>query len=84
MSSIQRNITKRWKEIDEKENLTDKQCSKLIREAMVKHLKIVVDPEQLKELIQEYIDEETSDEHLDIARATLKELKQIQVVLKEQ
>lgn len=71
-------------EIDEKENLTDKQCSKLIREAMVKHLKIVVDPEQLKELIQEYIDEETSDEHLDIARATLKELKQIQVVLKEQ
>ena len=71
-------------EIDEKENLTDKQCSKLIREAMVKHLKIVVDPEQLKELIREYIDEETSDEHLDIARATLKELKQIQVVLKEQ
>ena len=51
---------------------------------MVKHLKIVVDPEQLKELIQEYIDEETSDEHLDIARATMKELKQIQVVLKEQ
>lgn len=75
---------KALEEIDEKENLTDKQCSKLIREAMVKHLKIVVDPEQLKELIQEYIDEETSDEHLDIARATLKELKQIQVVLKEQ
>jgi hypothetical protein len=74
---------KALEEIDEKENLTDKQCSKLIREAMVKHLKIVVDPEQLKELIQEYIDEEASDEHLDIARATLKELKQIQVVLKE-
>ena len=54
---------KALEEIDEKENLTDKQCSKLIREAMVKHLKIVVDPEQLKELIQEYIDEETSDEH---------------------
>ena len=74
---------KALEEIDEKENLTDKQCSKLIREAMVKHLKIVVDPEQLKELIQEYIDEEASDEHLDIARATLKELNQIQVVLKE-
>ena len=74
---------KALKEIDNKEDLTDKQCSKLIREAMVKHLKIVVDPEILKELIQEYTDEEISDEHLDIARATLKELKQIQVVLKE-
>ena len=74
---------KALEEIDNKEDLTDKQCSKLIREAMVKHLKIVVDPEMLKELIQEYIDEEISDEHLDIARATLKELKQIQVVLKE-
>ena len=74
---------KALKEIDNKEGLTDKQCSKLIREAMVKHLKIVVDPEILKELIQEYIDEEISDEHLDIARATMKELKQIQVVLKE-
>lgn len=29
------------------------------------------------------MDEEISDEHLDIARATMKELKQIQVVLKE-
>lgn len=37
----------------------------------------------LKELIQEYIDEEASDEHLDIAKASMKELKQIQVVLKE-
>ena len=74
---------KALKEIDNKEGLTDKQCSKLIREAMVKHLKIVVDPEMLKELIREYIDEEISDEHMDIARATLKELKQIQVVLKE-
>lgn len=61
---------KALEEIDNKEGLTDKQCSKLIREAMVKHLKIVVDPE-------------ISDEHMDIARATLKELKQIQVVLKE-
>lgn len=52
---------KALKEIDNKEGLTDKQCSKLIREAMVKHLKIVVDPEILKELIQEYIDEEISD-----------------------
>ena len=50
---------------------------------MVKNLKIVVDTEMLKELIREYIDEEISDEHMDIARATLKELKQIQVVLKE-
>lgn len=74
---------KALEEIDDKEDLTDKQCSKLIREAMVKHLKIVVDPEMLKELIREYIDEEISDEHMDIARATLKELKQIQVVLKE-
>lgn len=41
------------------------------------------DPEELKELIQEYIDEEASDEHLDIAKASAKELKQIQVVLKE-
>lgn len=74
---------KALKEIDDKEGLTDKQCSKLIREAMVKHLKIVVDPEMPKELIREYIDEEISNEHTDIARATLKELKQIQVVLKE-
>ena len=46
---------KALKEIDNKRNLTDKQCSKLVREAMVKHLKIVIDPEELKELIQEYI-----------------------------
>ena len=71
---------KALKEIDNDRNLTDKQCSKLVREAMVKHLKIVIDPE---ELIQEYIDEEASDEHLDIAKASMKELKQIQVVLKE-
>lgn len=56
---------------------------KKAEEAMVKHLKIVLDPEELKELIQEYIDEEASDEHLDIAKASQKELKQIQVVLKE-
>lgn len=74
---------KALKEIDNKRNLTDKQCSKLVTEAMVKHLKIVIDPEELKELIQEYIDEEASDEHLDIAKASQKELKQIQVVLKE-
>lgn len=74
---------KALKEIDNKRNLTDKQCSKLVREAMVKHLKIVIDQEELKELIQEYIDEEASDEHLDIAKASQKELKQIQVVLKE-
>lgn len=73
---------KALKEIDNDRNLTDKQCSKLVREA-VKHLKIVIDPEELKELIQEYIDEEASDEHLDIAKASMKELKQIQVVLKE-
>lgn len=48
---------KALKEIDNKRNLTDKQCSKLVREAMVKHLKIVIDQEELKELIQEYIDE---------------------------
>ena len=75
--------TEALKEIDNDRNLTDKQCSKLVREAMVKHLKIVIDPEELKELIQEYIDEEASDEHLDIAKASMKELKQIQVVLKE-
>lgn len=51
---------KALKEIDNERNLTDKQCSKLVREAMVKHLKIVIDPEELKELIQEYIDEEAS------------------------
>lgn len=56
---------------------------KKAEEAMVKHLKIVIDQEELKELIQEYIDEEASDEHLDIAKASQKELKQIQVVLKE-
>lgn len=67
----------------ETEKKPDKQCSKLVREAMVKHLKIVIDQEELKELIQEYIDEEASDEHLDIAKASMKELKQIQVVLKE-
>lgn len=70
-------------EIDNKRNLTDKQCMKLISEAMVNHLKIVVNPKKLKELIQEYIDEEASDEHMDIAKANLKELEQIQVILKE-
>lgn len=33
--------------------------------------------------LKQYIDEEASDEHLDIAKASQKELKQIQVVLKE-
>lgn len=58
-------------------------CYGFDTEAKVKHLKIVIDPEELKELIQEYIDEEASDEHLDIAKASQKELKQIRVVLKE-
>ena len=31
----------------------------------------------------ETIDEKASDEHLDIAKASMKELKQIQAVLKE-
>ena len=31
----------------------------------------------------ETLDESASDEHLDIAKASMKELKQIQVVLKE-
>lgn len=74
---------KALKEIDNNRDLTDKQCSKLVSEAMTKHLKIVIDTEELKELIREYIDEEASDEHLDIAKASMKELKQIQVVLKE-
>lgn len=74
---------KALKEIDSMRDLTDRQCMKMVREAMAKHLKIVVDTEELKELIQEYIDEETSDEHMDIKKASLKELKQIQVVLKE-
>lgn len=74
---------KALKEIDNMRDLTDRQCMKMVREAMVKHLKIVIDPEELKELIQEYIDEEASDEHLDIAKASMEELKQIQVVLKE-
>lgn len=39
---------KALKEIDNDRNLTDKQCSKLVREAMVKHLKIVIDPEELE------------------------------------
>lgn len=73
---------KALKEIDNIRDLTDKQCSKLVREAMVKHLKIVIDQEELKELIQEYIDEEASDEHLDIAKASAKELKQIQIVMR--
>lgn len=70
-------------EIDNKRNLTDKQCMELVSKAMVNHLKIVVNPKELKELIQEYIDEEASDEHMDIAKANLKELEQIQVILKE-
>lgn len=74
---------KALKEIDNNRGLTDKQCSKLVSEAMTKYLKIVIDPEELKELIREYIDEEASDEHLDIAKTSMKELKQIQVVLKE-
>lgn len=73
---------KALKEIDNNRDLTDKQCSKLVKEAMVKHLKIAVDPEELKKLIQEYIDEKASDEHLDIARASVKELKQIQIAMK--
>lgn len=57
-------------------------CYGFDTEAYDKALK-EIDPEELKELIQEYIDEEASDEHLDIAKASMKELKQIQVVLKE-
>lgn len=74
---------KELKEIDSKSNLTDGQCRKLISEAMTNHLKIVVNTEKLKELIQEFINGKTSDEHMDIAKANKKELKQIQVVLKE-
>ena len=73
---------KALKEIDNNRDLTDKQCSKMVREAIVKHLKIVVNPEKLKELIQEYIDGDISDEHFDIAKASRKELQQIKIEMK--
>lgn len=72
------------KKIDENPRLSEKQITKKISEAMVKHLKIVVDAEALKRLIQSHIDGEKSEEHWDIKNATEKELKGIQVILKGQ
>lgn len=72
------------KKIDNNPRLTDKQIMKKVSEAMMKHLKIVVDGEALKRLIQSHIDGEESEEHMDIKNATEKELKGIQVIIKGQ
>lgn len=72
---------KALKEIDEDRNLTDRQCMKKVSEAMTEHLKIVINTQELKELIQEFIDEDASDEHMDLAKAKTKELEKIRVVL---
>ncbi len=72
------------KRIDNNPKLTDKQIMKKLSEAMVKHLKIVVDAEVLKRFIKLHIDYKASDEHADIKNATERELKGIQVILKGQ
>lgn len=72
------------KRIDNNPKLTDKQTMQKISEAMVKHLKIVVDAEALKGFIKLHINPKESDEHADIKNATEKELQGIQVILKEQ
>lgn len=48
---------------------------------MTEYLKIVINTQELKELIQEFIDEDASDEHMDLAKAKTKELEKIRVVL---
>lgn len=69
--------------IENNPKLTDKQIEKKLREAMVKHLKIVVDAQALKRFIKLHIDDRKSEEHADIKNATAKELEGIQVVLKQ-
>lgn len=70
------------KKIDNNPGLTDKQIMKKVSEAMVKHLKIVVDEYALKKFIRSHIDVTKSEEHADIKNATEKELEGIQVVIK--
>lgn len=72
------------KKIDNNPKLTDKQIMRKVSEAMVKHLKIVVDAEALKRFIKLHINSKASDEHADIENATAKELQGIQVILKGQ
>lgn len=72
------------KKIDSDRSLSDKQTMKKINKAMAEHLKIVVDEEALKKLIRRHINGRESEEHSDIERATDKELKDIQVILKGQ
>lgn len=72
------------KRIDNNGKLTDQQIMKKVSEAMVKHLKIVVDAEKLKRFIKLHINHEKSEEHADIKNATAKELQGIQVILKGQ
>lgn len=72
------------KRIDDNPKLTDQQIMKKISEAMVKHLKIVIDAEALKRFIKLYIDPKESYEHADIKNTTAKELQGIQVILKGQ
>lgn len=75
------------KEIDDSEKpMTDKQIAKAVGEAR-KTLKIVVDMKLLKRTIQEMIDRKQytdDDTHIDLKRATDKELDAIEICFREQ
>lgn len=75
------------KEIDDSDKpMTDKQITKALGEAR-KTLKIVVDMKALKRTIQEMIDRKQhtdDDTHIELKRATDKELDAIEICFREQ
>ena len=79
-----REYWKALKEIDNTSGLSDERIMRKVRKAMMKHLKIVVDEDELKRLIQRHIDTTKTNEHMDIAKASAKELQGIQLILKGQ
>lgn len=69
--------------IDSTPNMTDAQIRKAFDEA-VATLKIFVDPEKLKKLIQKHVDKEAGDNYEDLKNAESKVLKQIEIILKSE
>lgn len=69
-----------FREIDDS-NMTDKQIQKRFDEAIAK-LRIILDPEKTKRLIQKYIEKDRSDSHADVKNANRKVLEQITITMK--
>ena len=69
--------------IDSTTNMTDAQIRKAFDEA-VATLKIFVDPEKLKKLIQKHVDKKAGDNYEDLKNAEDKVLKQIEIILKSE